>query len=190
MDRIELALRRFRHILPEPLTAPMTWPLIRNAELWLGDDVLAALAEVCPRPDFRDHAAAALRDLDPGSPSPRRRAVDDVDDALVAAARALDALAHDPPVADALDALFPPREQLVETAAVIRAGAPATFKLTPEVVDRLNPARERVRLIATRPWSDLVCPPDYFEPYGGLMLPGEPPAGCAAGPFSLRETAS
>jgi hypothetical protein len=169
MDRIELAERRFRQVLPDSFTQ-WAGPRAREIETWLRDDVIAAVEEVCGRQAFRDQATWSLRLLAPGSGTAERRAVEAVDAALVASATALARLAEDWRGTAAPARMDPPREELVATDVIAQVDEPPT-------------PWARAGRISRRPWVDLVCPLDYLEPHGGMMLRGSPPPAVTEGEF-------
>src|SRR4051794_7639218 len=115
MERVQLALRRYQQILPQPPTAWEDFP-VRRVLVWLRDDVCAVLEDYCNRPAFREQATWPLRALVPGAVGPERRLVDAVDAGLVEEAHALLALAQPKRVRRELAALNPPQEVVTEEA--------------------------------------------------------------------------
>ena len=61
MDRIELALRRYQQIVPQPVD-PIRVPL-RDLKVWLTEDVNAVLDDYTRRPAFRKNASWPVRAL-------------------------------------------------------------------------------------------------------------------------------
>jgi hypothetical protein len=166
MDRIELAERQFWRVSPDPTChQPGLWS--PEIEAWLRNDVVPCVDEFIDRPAFQERATWSLERLTPGSDSPERRAVEAADLALVESARALSRLAEHETVAGVLRALHPPK---------------AIW--TPPATHELGPDEGWVRRIAARPWTDLVCAEDYFQPRGGSM-PGAPSSPTAATEWGL-----
>lgn len=183
MDRIELAERRFQQILPTTATRWLEARPRREVLVWLRDDVAPVLEEYVGRPAFRAYATWSLRSLTPGCGSPERRAVEAVDGDLVRAADALAGLADNDAVTRALVDLNPPRERPVVTAVVLEGDGPPRETREPRIVDSLELPWRQTRNIAARPWTDLVCPFDYFSPRGGMMLKVRHPEGVTEGEF-------
>src|SRR6516164_10798808 len=97
MDRLDFLVRRFRQIVPQPLTG---WDPVRGRQLrcWLGEHVRPVLEDLIRRPRFRAQAAWPVQTLRPGAGTAERALVEDVDAALVALGRALGRLARKPHV--------------------------------------------------------------------------------------------
>ena len=163
MDRIELAERRFRQLPPVSAEDPQQRKWLRAVEIWLRDNVVAAVEEFIDRPAFQERARWPLRRLVLGADTPERRAVQAVDEALVAAARALNRVAAEDAIAHAL------------------AGASGTSWMN----EQRDMAQHQAQMMAARPWSDLVCAHDYLEPRGGLMRTSPLPPEVTEGAFVL-----
>ena len=91
MNRIELAERRYRDIIPERLAATdraaRYWRMpLSEIEAWISEYVLPAVEELLPRPLFRTHATWPQLTLVVGAGTPERVAIEQVDRALVAEA--------------------------------------------------------------------------------------------------------
>jgi hypothetical protein len=180
MDPITLVTRRYQAIALKPDHEPDDFQR-RAVRAWLRGDVVPLVGDYIGLPAFREHAAWPIRRLSPGANTPERRALDAVDAALVAQARALISFADVESVRRALPASNPPRAVLTHAVYDLQAGR------RPTVVERQTATFDPVpgdlaflREVSTRPWTDLVCPDDYFTPVGGMMLrrakDGPPPA--------------
>src|SRR5579859_3299980 len=104
MERLDFLVRRFRQILPEPLTGENS-AARRKIKCWLMDDVRPVLEDYLKRPRFRDLAAWPVRTLRVGAGTAERALVDKVDMALVAHGRALNAFAGNTKVRQRLQAV-------------------------------------------------------------------------------------
>ena len=184
MDRIELAGRRFRQLPPVSGEDHRQKRWLRAVEIWLRDDVVAAVEEFVGRPAFQERARWPLRRLVRGADTPERRAIEDVDAALVTAARALGRFADEDAIDRALRERFP-RQERVPDRVVSRGTGPDEASWTSQEIDHLDMAGNPVRIMASRPWSDLVCPHDYLGPRGGLMRTTPLPPGVTEGEFVL-----
>jgi hypothetical protein len=91
MDRIQLVARQFRRIQPQPCLDWTRFPT-QEIEAWLRNDLLPVVDEFSKRPAFREYATWPLRVLVAGVGTPERRAVEDVDVALVTSASCLNRL--------------------------------------------------------------------------------------------------
>lgn len=168
MDRIELAERRYRAMMPEP--SPEHLELVqRELEVWLSSDVCPLVADYARRPRFRDQAAWPLEKLSRGADSPERRLVEAVDRSLVACAKALTKLAAKPSLAKALEAMYPPRERIVGETIRITGAKSERLHVERGTIDTLAVERSQIRDLAGRFWTDLVCREEYFEPRGEWM---------------------
>ena len=142
MDRFELAERRYRDIADENLpgmdrgTRYWRMPAAR-LRAWIDEYVLPAVEEVCDRPQFRDHATWPQRVLVRGADTPERAAVERVDRALVAEAKALRKLSRNRLVARALEEMTPRQEESATGSVTISSGGAGWVPL------RLDPRRNR-----------------------------------------------
>jgi hypothetical protein len=168
MDRIELAERRYKAIVREPL--PDRWQLPhRELEAWLLNDVCSVVADYAKRPRFREQAAWPLEKLRVGTDSAERQLLDPFDHALVKCAKALTKLAANAPIASVLKEICPPTEAIVREVIRITGGNSRRVGAEKGTVNTLAIEASQVRAIAERFWTDLVCQDDYFEPRGGWM---------------------
>lgn len=168
MDRIELAERRYRAMMPEPSREHLEL-VQRELEVWLSSDVCPLVADYARRPRFRDQAAWPLEKLSRGANSPERRLVEAVDRSLVACAKALTKLAAKPSVATAMEAMYPPRERIVRETILITVAKSERLHAERGTIDTLAIETSQMRGIAGRFWTDLVCREEYFEPRGEWM---------------------
>jgi hypothetical protein len=165
MDRLDFLVRRFRQIVPHPLTG---WDPVRGRQLrcWLREDVGPVLEDLVRRPRFRAQAAWPVRTLRPGAGTAERALVEDLDAALAAQGRALRRLARRPRVRERLETVAV--EQVVaEEEVLLGSGSPQGVRRVHGPVDRLGVFLVQLDRIAGRFWQDLVCLGDYFEPSGG-----------------------
>jgi hypothetical protein len=166
-DRLDFLLRRFRQLVPEPLTGPSP-VVVRQLGCWLRDDVAPVLAGYVRRQRFRDQAAWPVRQLAPGSGTPERHLVEAADAALVGYAGVLRTWVRKPAVRKRLEAVA--REPTVVAEEALVGNGPARLvRRRIEPLSRLPSLTAAVDHIAGRFWTDLVCPADYFEPLGGWM---------------------
>jgi hypothetical protein len=167
MDRLDFLVRRFRQIVPHPLS---DWDPARGQLLrcWLNDDVSPVLEDLTKRPRFRAQAAWPVQTLRPGSGTAERALVEDVDAALVALGRALGRLARKPHVRKRLKAVAV-EEVVTEEEVLLGLGTSQVTRRVRSPVDRLEAFRMQLKQIGGRFWQDLVCLQDYFEPMGGWM---------------------
>src|SRR5438128_11134309 len=167
MDRLEFLIRRFRQIVPQPLTG---WDPVRSRRLrcWLKDDVGPVLDNFIKRPRFRALAAWPVQTLRPGSGTAERLLVEQVDAALVAQGRAFRQIGGRPHIRNRLEAVAV--EHIVTEEEIhLGSGGPQVIRRVESPLDRLALSLVQLGQIAGRFWNDLVCLEDYFEPIGGWM---------------------
>ena len=167
MDRLDFLVRRFRQIVPQPLTG---WDPVRGRQLrcWLGEDVRPVLEDLIRRPRFRAQAAWPVQTLRPGAGTAERALVETMDAALVGQGRVLRRLARRPRVRGRLETVAV--EQVVsEEEVLLGSGSLQGIRRVHSPVDRLEVFLAQLDQIAGRCWQDLVCLDDYFEPRGGWM---------------------
>lgn len=175
MDRIELAERRYREIVPEPgrVRSPMTR---RELEVWLRDDVASLVAEFAVRARFREAACWPLVALRPGAATPPRRQVEAVSAALRRHASLLLEVLPPRPTSATLRKTRRPRraaKMVEEEVVVVGAGLDPRLRPTTHKEEPLAHTAAQVERIARPFWTDLVCTQDYMLPAGG-WLPVEP----------------
>ena len=162
VDRLELALRRYQQILPQP-KKHARMPL-RDLNVWLTEDVNAVLEDYTSRPAFREHASWSIRELSNGSPSSGRVLVDRIDTEFVNCGRALLKLASNQLVERHIVKNVSKEPVVVgETVQIDDAG---TRRISVEFGEscELEVERSQIRAIAERNGTDLVNVNDYFEP--------------------------
>ena len=182
MDRIELAERRYRQIVPEPVQNWAEMP-VRELGIWLKDYVAPLVGEYTARPRFRDAACWSLHEFRAGANTPARRQVDATAAALTRHARLLRAALRSRRVATAIKKSLPPlrlveREEMVVTGAGVQP-----ISRTMREVDQLPVMTAQIEAIARPFWRDLVDPADYLEPRGAWLLRDEPSEHVTAGEF-------
>ena len=188
MDRLELAERRYRDIVADNLPGmergKRYWGMPTSKLLaWIDDYVVPAIEEVYQRPQFRDHATWPQRVLVKGADTPERAAVERVDRALVAEAKALCKLPRNRLVARALEEMTPRQEESETCSVTSSSGGSECVPL------RLDPRRwipyyvAQTDNMSRRDWTDLVCADDYFIPTGGMMRRTPLPEGVTEGAF-------
>jgi hypothetical protein len=124
-----------------------------RAEDWLRDEVVPVCPELFQSRRFRLAARWPLDHLSNGAPTAERGLVEATDAAIVRFAQELESV---------MAADYP----RVPNAACLRTGS-------------ASESLETIRWIASRPWVDLVCGEEYFQPHRGLHLwapEREPPA--------------
>ncbi len=163
MDRLEIALRRYRQIVPTAVGRRDQLPL-REVKVWLSEYVLPALENVSARPKFRDYASWPIRNLRRGVTSVERGLVDQSDVGLQACAKALAKLVDRKGIRRKLDELNPPKIRVVREVAEFSARGMARKPLETSKIDELDVEVVQLHCIARRDWNDLVNVQDYFEP--------------------------
>jgi hypothetical protein len=154
MDRLEFAVRRYRQIMPQPVTTWLAFPA-DALRRWLVDDVCPVLEDYVRRPAFRAQATWPIQRLRRGAGTRERALIEETDAAVVACAKALTHFARLRTVRRRMDTgQDPPANE---------QGSTQTSAELSRVLLR------QTELIGNRFWSDLVCPEDYFEPIGGWM---------------------
>lgn len=169
MDRLEFLVRRFRQIVPQPLT---DWDPVRARLLqcWLRDDVGPVLHEYAKRPRFRLQAAWPIRTLRPGAGTAERALVDQVDSALVAQSQALYRFSQLPQARKLLQAVAV-AERVTEEDVLLGEGKAQVTRRIYAPYDQLALMFGQMERMAGRFWQDLVNMDDYFEPIGAWMTP-------------------
>ena len=181
MDRIELAERRYRQIVPEPVQNWAEMP-VRELGIWLKDEVAPLVGEYTARPRFRDAACWSLHGFRDGADTPIRRQVDATAAALTRHARLLRAVLRSRRVVAAVgESLLPLR--LVDHELVVTGSGARPISRTVREVDQLPVMSAQIEAIARPFWRDLVDPADYLEPRGAWLLRDEPSEHVTAGEF-------
>ena len=161
MTRWETVARRYEHFNP-PTAGLLPAPILSKFRIWLEDDVIPMLTELTRQPRFREFATWSLRSLGRGADTAERVAVERVDQALVAAAQALIAVASHKRVNPLLVTLAPPKRPAASGSSEIgRAVAEHPLGLRPNAVP-FQFEIAAVRRVAERDWEDLICLDDYF----------------------------
>ncbi len=169
MNRLEFAARRFRQIVPAPVSEWVEVP-VRDLRVWMTDEVCPVVEDYAHRPAFRSMAAWPLRTLVKGTRTAERELVEAVDTRLVESARSVLALARKQRVRKRIARQNPPQRMTTFEEVHISARRVRTTAREETVVDVLAAESAQVEAIAGRFWTDLVCAEDYFEPRGGWML--------------------
>ena len=151
MDRIALAERRYRQIVPEPVQNWAEMPA-RELGIWLKDYVAPLVGEYTARPRFRDAACWSLHEFRAGANTPARRQVDATAAALTRHARLLRAALRSRRVATAIKKSLPPlrlveREEMVVTGAGVQP-----ISRTMREVDQLPVMTAQIEAIARPFW--------------------------------------
>lgn len=152
MQRLAMARQAFESLSP-PLHNALDDATSDRVETWLRRDVCPVVAEISANHSFRRHALWSVEHLSPGARTGERRLVETVDRALADLAKRLIQL---------YESLNSPNRQLGSDL----------------VIDEKD--LETLRLIANRPWFDLVCPEEYFHATRGLHFLTSSPAHTAA----------
>ena len=164
MDKVEIVTRRYKQILPKPVGFVQDSQL-RRLEIWLKDDLCPVVEDYADRPTFRERAAWVLDSIRPGVLTPERQAIDTLDAAVVACARALAEPGSKSRVHAKLVALYPAQTRVVgETVEICGGGRKRVLSQQLGPVDELAPELSQVTALDKRPWDDLVNVNDYFEP--------------------------
>ncbi len=166
MDRIELAARRYRQIVPLPNPNRDRLP-VRALEAWLKDNVATLVAEFVDRAKFRDLATWPVRVFRKGSDNEARRQVDATGAALIRQAGLLLSALRSRRVESAIRQTR--RKRIVEEEIQIGPGEVKSLRRTTDEVDRYAELTGQCESIARPYWLDLVNPDDYFQPRSGWM---------------------
>lgn len=70
-DYVDVAIRRYRQIVPEPITNYDEFP-DREVRAWLENDVCATVEDFVENLEFQEWATRSVRSLAPGSGTPER----------------------------------------------------------------------------------------------------------------------
>ena len=175
MDRIELAERRYRQIVPVPVRSWAEMP-VRKLGVWLKDEVAPLVGEYIARPRFRDAACWSLHAFRAGADTPARRQVDATAAALTRHARLLRSALRSRRVAAAVADSLPPLPMV--TGSGVRP-----ISRTVREVDQLPVMIAQIEGIARPFWRDLVDPADYLEPRGAWLPREKPSEHVTAGEF-------
>ncbi|MBW3597267.1 MAG: hypothetical protein KY475_08335 [Planctomycetes bacterium] len=162
MDRLELALRRYRQICAAP-AGPGEVPM-RDVVIWLREDVSRVLEEYAFRPTFRAYASWPVVALCPGAETPERHLVERAGEQLVECAEALLKVLRLRTVLRKIGELFPPTSTVVSQTVEIRNGGQRPFAAERAIVDHFQIELGQLQAVADRDWTDLVNVADYFEP--------------------------
>ena len=163
MELWELAVRRYRQIVPRPA---VTWDQVPRRKLaaWLNQDVCAAIEEYVGRRRFRELASWPIRAFEPGGDSPERQLVADVDSHLARYASRLAGLADCKLLAKEVRKLNPPRRIPAKTEVVFGGGRCIERVLQRRTFDETALLRNQAIEFSERSRPALVNLWDYFEP--------------------------
>jgi hypothetical protein len=163
MELWELAVRRYRQIVPTPA---VTWDQVPRRQLaaWLNQDVCAAIEECVGRRRFRELASWPVRAFEPDGNSPELQLVADLDSHLAKYASTLSELADAKLLARKVRELNPPRMVPAKTETVISAGRSVERVLRRRSFDETVLLRNQVSDFCHRRRPPLVNVLDYFEP--------------------------
>jgi len=162
MDRLELALRRYRQIVPQAV-GPLDFPL-RDVRIWLAEDVCPVLEDFAARPTFREYASWPIRILGRSAETPERALIERVDEELRVCGKALVQLTRGQFFLRKLEELYPPRVETVAGEVEIAGTGLLRNSVRPALVNHLEQELAQVAAIGRRDWEDLVNVNDYFEP--------------------------
>jgi hypothetical protein len=87
MENLDIAIRRYQQLVPEPSSHLWHPGILRKLRVWLTDDVGPIAESLSRRPAFRERATWSLRVFKPGADTPERRAVDAMAGSLVRCAQ-------------------------------------------------------------------------------------------------------
>ncbi len=169
MDRIELAERAYRQIMPQPISSWHEMP-VRKLVVWLQDVVAPLVGEYVTRPKFRNVADWPIRNFRTGADSDARRQVNAAAEALSRHARLLGKALRLPRVTTVLTESLQPIPLVDEEVSITGAGSQRISSRRNGVIDPLPLMARQVEAIARPFWSDLVNPTDYLGPHGGWLL--------------------
>jgi hypothetical protein len=163
MEQWELAVRRYRQIVPKPA---VTWDQVPRPKLvaWLNQDVCAAIEQYVGRRRFRELASWPVRAFEPDGDSPELQLVADMDSHLAAYAGALVKFAKCKLLAGKLRELYPPRSVPATTEVLISAGRPVEQVLRRRSFDETALLRNQAAELSHRRRPPLVNILDYFDP--------------------------
>lgn len=161
LDRLEAAVRDYDRVRQAGCNDSL-----RGAEalsFWIQDKVCPVVDQLLARPDFRKLARWPLDQLDKFANSEARRLVEGVENAILASAKRLADLSQTPVLQEFIGGLAAGEEHAppVQTPA---NGRPV------EMPQWKSGFKTPAHFIATRPWRDLVCVYDYFQPVADLHL--------------------
>ena len=168
MDRVELAMRRFQHILPRPVENWANFPDERLT-VWLSDDVGPVVEDYSRRSSFREQASWPLRVLNAQAESPERVLVNAVDHSIVQTAKALHQLGPNRLVVKKLEEQNPPKVFVSEEVVEINERGVRRLEVKRDLFDTSRAELAQIEQIAERPWTSLVCLEDYLQPLGGWL---------------------
>lgn len=168
MDRIELANKRYRQILPDPSTV-LTRAKVHELVTWLQDSVVPVAAEFIARPSFRERAVWPIWAYRRGHDSGVRERVDQMSDTVVRQAQRLRSAFDSRGVADAGRGPGPVNQEVIESVGIV-SGTPHTIRRSVGEPDQFAPLVKLLETIALPFWQDLVNPEDYFGPVGPWFM--------------------
>ncbi|MBI3860969.1 MAG: hypothetical protein HY290_03655 [Planctomycetia bacterium] len=137
---------------------------MRELRVWLTDDLCPVIEDYVGRPRFQKFACWPLQALTEGAETPDRQLIVAVDGTIVAMAKTLSELSTDPAAREQLDKQNLRKGLAVEELVEIGANSCRRLGIRSEQVNVLQVGLNQVSEIAGRPWKDLVCATDYFEP--------------------------
>jgi hypothetical protein len=162
MNQLELALRRYQQIVPQPLDHGRM-PL-RLLNIWLRENVNSVLEEITRRPTFREHASWPIIALRSGAQTGERGLIDRIDAELVKCAKALHRLASNRLLERKIQEKVPSESVIIGETVEIDAAGARTIAVSKGPSIALDVEWGQVNAIAERDWIDLVNVNDYFEP--------------------------
>jgi hypothetical protein len=157
MDRLQLAQDRYQQ-LARLLLRPLDTAVSDQFEAWLRDFVCPLVDQLRTNRQFQRLARWSPDHLAARAGTSQRRLLERVDRELVTCARRTDeAASHEWSMGN--NALASGRPSRKRASREGRASDAQPTGPTPSAA-----------WLATRPWFDLICPQEYFQPYRGLHL--------------------
>jgi hypothetical protein len=166
MDELAPVIRQFRRILPNP-TRLLNDVTLRELRVWLRDDVGKLVDGLARRPAFREGATWPLHVLGRDSKSVERKVVDNLETALLNAAKTCTKMLGNKRVYSQLTKSFPPRQLIVgESIEIGGTEEPKVLSRQSGLFDELELEASQIRCLAKQDAKALalINLGDYFEP--------------------------
>jgi hypothetical protein len=162
MDSLEIALRRYRQIVPQAISRAENVP-ISALKVWLKEQFRRCLEDYTGMPSFRDEASWPIRALKPDGDTPERELIDKTAVAITRSAKVLRTLARKKLVDGRLKVLYPVAPRTGDQAITLTAKSAVGPQTVAVPQDDAAFASSKVTALADGN-VQLVNVSDYFWP--------------------------
>ncbi|MCH8102403.1 MAG: hypothetical protein IIB28_04530 [Chloroflexi bacterium] len=170
-EYVDLAIRRYRQIVPEPTTNYLDFPA-REVLVWLENDVCATVEDFVDKVEFQERGAWPVRSLAPGAETPERALLEATVSAIRRSANCLWDLVQLKTISSELGMLHVSRST-DESRSASNTGRLSEEELASRAAEDLAIELSQLEALASEGPQELVCVDDYFDPQPEWVQTGE-----------------